>query len=133
MADSLTRPTPADPAPAAGPAPYDRARWESAVLAGELPHQARLVALLLAHLAGPRGELPAGGAHNAERLAGLCRLPHKQAGISLNVLEKTGYFTRPSIHTWETPDVRRPITLTLPAADALDGVRTEPPHTGEPR
>ncbi|MFM9563278.1 MULTISPECIES: hypothetical protein [Streptomyces] len=128
MADDLARPTPADLAPAAGPAPYDRARWEAAVLGSELPHQARLVALLLAHLAGPRGELPAGGAHNTDRLAGLGRLSRKQAGISFSVLEKRGYFTRPSIHTWETPDVRRPVTLTLPT----DAVRREPPHPGSP-
>ncbi|WP_055527756.1 hypothetical protein [Streptomyces graminilatus] len=126
MADTFTRPTPADLAPSAEPVPYDRARWEGAVLAGNLPYMARLVALVLAHLAGPLGELPAGGTHNAERLADLCRLPRKQTRISLNVLENTGHFRRPSIHTWENRDVLRPITLTLPSA----AVRQEPPHPG---
>lgn len=124
MTDALTRPTPLDLAP---PSAYDRARWEAAVLAGDLPHTARLVALLLAHLAGTRGELPAGGMHNAERLADLCRLPRKQTRIPLNVLEKTGHFSRPSIHTWEERDVLRPITLTMPPRT---GVRQEPPHPG---
>lgn len=126
MADSLTRPTPAG---LAAPDTYDRTRWERAVLTGHLPHMARLLALLLAHLAGPDGQLPAGGPHNAERLAGLSGLPRKQTRISLNVLEKTGHFSRPSIHTWEDRDVLRPVTLTMPTA----AVRQEPPHPGRLR
>lgn len=124
MADSLARPT---PSLLAAPDVYDRARWEAAVLVGDLPYTARLLALLLAHLAGTRGELPAGGPHNADRLAHLARLPRKQTRISLGALERAGHFRRPSIHTWEERDVLRPITLTMPSA----AIRQEPPHPGE--
>jgi len=128
MADALTRPTPL--ALATAPPAYDRARWGDAVLSGSLHPNARLLALVLAHLAGPSGSLPAGGSHGAQRLAPQAGISERLTRISLNVLENEGYLTRPDIHTWQPEELLRPITLTLPSRA---GAREEPPHTGESR
>ena len=126
MADVLARPTPLT---LTGPAGYDRDRWQAAVLNGGLHSNARLVALVLAHLAGPSGILPAGGAHSVGRLARQAQLAEQLVRISLNVLEAEGYFSRPDIHTWRPQDLLRPITLTLPSPSRA-AVRQEPPHPG---
>lgn len=115
------------PAAAAWPPPYSRTDWEAAVIAGHLPHTARLLAFVLAHLAGPAGRLPSGGGHQPDYLARMTRLPRRQTQLSLNTLERAGYITRPDIRTWGR-DKLRPITLTIPAE--AEAVRTEPPHPG---
>ncbi|MFE6282458.1 hypothetical protein [Streptomyces sp. NPDC057877] len=118
---------PAEPDAAATPL-YDRRRWERALLATRLPHQAaRLLGWGLAHLADSSGYLPAGGPQNANLLGRTLRMSGKQVRMSLNQLEQAGLITRPDIHTWEPQDVVRPITLTLPAAPA----RPAPPSTAQ--
>lgn len=134
MADQMTRPTPRDLAavhrnaaarPAPAPTPYERERWETAVLASHNLHSnARLVAFLLAHHADEAGEIPAGGPQHAERLAQESALMGRFARLSLNVLQTEGFLTRPPIDSWKSEQVR-PITLTMPSAAA----RREPPHT----
>lgn len=124
MADALSRPTPLTLAPA--PA-YDRQRWEAAVLSGHLDHHARLLALVLAHRAGPSGSLPAGGSHGAQRLAEQAGMSDKLTRISLNALENRGYLARPDIHSWRPEQLLRPITLTMPRSAV---VRQEPPQPG---
>lgn len=126
MADALARPTPLDLA--RDPAAYDRGRWEAAVLSRGLDRYARLLALVLAHRAGPGGVLPAGGTHGAERLAALAGVSGRLVRISLTELETGGFLTRPDIHTWHPTRMLRPITLTMPSA----AVRQEPPHPDGP-
>jgi hypothetical protein len=112
------------PAALAAPLAFDRFRWEEDVLSGELPFNARLVALVLAHCADAAGYLPADGPQNAHRVAERARLSAKQARVSLHQLEMAGYIRRPDIHTWQPRQIVRPVTLTRPAP----ATRTEPAH-----
>jgi hypothetical protein len=125
MTEQLTRaiPTPAVLAPRPRPA-FDRDRWEAAVLASDVQPYARLVALVLAHSAGPAGYLPINGPQMASRLAERTGLNLKQARVSLKVLEVTGFIERPDLDTWRPQEAVRPITLVHPAPAA----RTEPSH-----
>lgn len=130
MADSLTRPTPRlldhNGHGRSLPAPYDRARWEQAVLDdGDLHPHAKLLALVLAHHADASGHLPTGGPQHTARLARETGVSPKGTRLSLTGLELEGYLRRPDIHSWKGREVR-PISLALPTA----AVRQEPPHPG---
>jgi DNA-binding HxlR family transcriptional regulator len=106
---------------------YDRARWERAVL--DVPsHQSdKLVALVLAHFAGPGGLLPAGGIQHTPRLVPLTGLSSRTLRQAMRNLERDGLIWRPRIEKGTQDHTARPITLTMPPAHT----RTEPPHTGQ--
>ncbi|MFJ4687079.1 hypothetical protein [Streptomyces sp. NPDC088789] len=97
-----------------GPAGYDRARWERALIAAKLPHHsARILGWGLAHLCGTAGYLPPGAPH-ADRLAERLRMSPKQVRMSLHQLEQARLISRPDIRTWTPCDLVRPLTLTVP-------------------
>ncbi|MEU0109532.1 hypothetical protein ABZ313_29825 [Streptomyces sp. NPDC006251] len=104
--------------------PFDRDRWEATVLSSDLQPYARLVALALAHSAGPAGYLPVDGPQKAPRLAERTGLNIKQTRVSLKVLEVTGFIERPDLTTWQPQQAARPITLVHPTP----ATRTEPAH-----
>lgn len=118
------------PAPAAmavmRPTPYDRHEWEDAVLSTAFHCSARLLALTLAHYAGPGGHLPAGGIQHTGRMAGRTGLGPERVRSDLRHLEKAGFLWRPDRDPAKG-NLVRPITLTMPAARA----RGELPSTGE--
>lgn len=122
--DTRTVPTPAALAPPRGT--YDRHRWEAAVLASTLQRHTRQLALTLAHYAGPSGQLPAGGQHDAGHLSLAMALDAKRVRLALTELEQAGWLYRPDIHTWQPRHMLRPITLTFPAGRSDQ----QPPHTG---
>lgn len=111
-----SRPTPASVARAAGMPPYDRPVWTGRLMASGLPSDCRLVGLVLAHLAGPCGTLPAGGMHTSTHIAGKAGLKDHFVRVGLSLLETEGYLSRPSVRDWLDHQVTRPITLTLPPA-----------------
>jgi hypothetical protein len=117
---------PATPAPVPA-APYDRHRWEQAVIISDLHRNTRTAAFVLAHHADESGVLSAGGPQSAGRLAHLARITPKQARLALQQLENWHYIVRPDIRDWPPNNPVRPVALTLPPLPA----RTEPPHTGE--
>lgn len=120
---------PARQAPAAGTfqagAPYDRTRWERAVMSSGLHPFTRLTGLTLAHYA-PGGVLGEAGIQNPGGLTGRTGMAQRRVRQCLRDLEKAGLITRPPIDGWQRRDVPRPITLTIPAA----ATRGEPPHSG---
>lgn len=127
----------AAPAPAAVPVrpPYDRHLWGTAVLASDLHLNDRLIALVLAHHAGPSGHLPAHGPQRIGRLSRESGISENGTRRALNQLETAGFLQRPDIRGWNTAIVR-PVTLTLPptppqAAGEGSGVRGEPDHPGQ--
>ncbi|MBD0837393.1 hypothetical protein [Streptomyces sp. TRM68416] len=128
LATALRRPGAAPaPAPAAPASPFDRHRWEQALIATPLPHHAaRMLGWGLAHVAGTTGHL---GPQEKGHLARTLRLSPKQIRLSLVQLEAAGLIRRPDVHTWQADGLTRPITLTLPAAAA----RRVPPSTGQAR
>ncbi|MEV6125142.1 hypothetical protein AB0M23_32320 [Streptomyces sp. NPDC052077] len=100
--------------PSAVPPVYDRARWEAAVIGSDLHRNSRIVALLLAHYADARGELPA-GVYRAGRLGHLARITPRQARISLVQLHHHRFIRRPAGtagHAGEHSEA--PVSLTLP-------------------
>lgn len=104
--------------PAPAPA-FDRHRWTEAVLSSGLQVNARIVALVLAHLADTAGHLPAGGRQQqAQPMAARTALTPNEVRISLKVLGLTGFIERPSLDTWEPQQTVRPITLRMPPAAA---------------
>ncbi|MDX3033023.1 hypothetical protein [Streptomyces scabiei] len=107
------------------PAVYDRAAWERAVMASGMHTSARLIALILAHHAGDRGVIPAGGPQDARLLAKDSGIEGKFVRISLTRLERSHFLTRPPIETWDETKGVRPVVLTIPAR------RERPPHPGE--
>lgn len=128
MTDSNNRPdvTPAYAAQSLAMRPlYNREAWERALLASNLPANAKLVGLALAHLASDAGYLPAGRIQSVRRMGPLVSLAPRLVRISKNVLGGEGFIRRPHAGGWTNPDLCRPITLTLRPA------RSEPPHTGE--
>ncbi len=128
MTEALTRAIPTPAAMASRPRPlFDRDRWEAAVMASDLQPYARLVALALAHSAGPAGYLPVDGPQKAPRLAERTRLSVKHARISLHVLEEAGFLDRPSMDTWQPKTLARPVTLVFPP----QATRSEPGHPSE--
>ncbi|MFJ9895268.1 hypothetical protein ACIQPR_18325 [Streptomyces sp. NPDC091280] len=123
-------PAAADPAPPADPrpvAPYDRHRWEEAVMSGDLYRDARLLALVLAHHAGESGVLPEDGIQYLRPLSRLTDVTPRLVKLALRDLQRGGYMWRPPLAPGAQTQIARPITLTLPPVAA----RTEPPHTGE--
>lgn len=117
-------------APDAAPepeAPYDRHRWEEAVLSGGLYRDARLVGLVLAHYAGTSGYLPEDGVQYLKPLARLTDVTPRLVKLALRDLQRQGYMHRPPLAQGHQTQMARPITLTLPT----EAARTEPPHTGE--
>lgn len=108
---------------------YSRTRWEEALLASDLHQNARLVGLLLAHLAGDAGHIPRGKVQGTRHLAPLVRLKPRFVTVSKNCLEARGFIERPPADGW-TANVCRPITLTLPAQRPE---RPKSSHTGGPR
>lgn len=116
------------PTPATAPAfrrPFDRAAWESTLLASDLRRDLRLVGLILAHHADATGRLPVDGPQRLESLCALAHINGDRIRVILRELEASGYLRRPNLHTWRNRDAARPITLTLPAAVAA---RTDPEH-----
>lgn len=146
MTQAPTRPAPGDlaafarrsvPAPttASRPAdapPYDRARWEQAVMDSGLHFTTRLVALVLAHHAHD-GQLPAGGVQQSKRMRQRTGLGQERARQCLRDLEKAGFISRPSSGDWEARDKPRPVLLIVPGVGVPDAAGMEPAHTGEPR
>ncbi|MEU1474543.1 hypothetical protein [Streptomyces sp. NPDC005760] len=124
-APSLTAPSPASVA-APRRTPYDRYDWEEAVLGWAVHCSVRLVALTLAHYAGPAGHLPAGGVQHSGRMSERTGLGPERVRNSLRLLERAGFLWRPARDPLNAGRVR-PITLTLPPARA----RGELPSTGE--
>lgn len=138
MTDQRRVPTPADLAAGAAPqrmgAPpaaaatrrpaYDRTRWEAAVLERRLHYIDTLVALVLAHYAGPGGVLAKDGVQRTDRMRKVINLSPDSTRLALKNLQKAGLLSRPSSDGRPT-DVARPITLTVPVR------RERPPHTGE--
>lgn len=108
--------------------PYTRQAWEQTVMLSGLHHNARHVALALAHYAGPDGRLPAGGVQDVASLAGVTDIGAKQVRFSLRKLEAGGWIRRPSIHGWPSEQGVRPLTLTMPPAPADAPPSTDGPH-----
>lgn len=122
-----TRSVPAAAGLAVPREPYDRARWERAVILSDLHRGSRLVALVLSHYADGSGHLAQGGIQESAALQLATGLTGKNVRLSMKHLQHRGFLTRPDICTWSRQDVVRPVTLTMPPAAA----RPEPPHSGE--
>lgn len=119
-------PTPAtDTEPAAAAAPYERTRWESAVLAQRLHYREIAVALILSHHAGPGGILPENGIQRTDRLRRLALMSPVSIRHSLRSLQDAGLLAREPRTPGTTRGVARGIVLTVPAR------RERPPHPGE--
>lgn len=108
----------------AGGVPYERTRWEAAVLARHLHHRDTLVALILAHYAGPGGLLPEDGVQRTERMRELTRIQAESIRLSLRNLEKARLLARLPLSPSGTSATARAVVLTIPAR------RERPPHTG---
>lgn len=118
-------PAPADHAAAPPtPVPYERTRWEAAVLARQLHHRETVVALILSHHAGPGGILPEDGVQRSERMRMLTRIGSGSIRESLSALERHGLISRLPYSPGASRRVARAIVLTVPAR------RERPPHTG---
>ena len=121
-------PTPGDlaslPAAAAPPArpPYERIRWEAEVLRRRLHHLDTLVALILAHHAGPGGVLPQDGVQRTERLRELTRSSSESIRVALRNLTKARLIERIPYSQGSSPASARAIVLTVPVR------RERPPH-----
>ncbi|NEB00600.1 hypothetical protein [Streptomyces sp. SID13726] len=106
--------------------PYDRHRWEAAVLGSQMHRSTRLVALTLAHHAGEMGHIPAGDLQDPDVLAEATGLVTRHVRQALAHLGRYGWMRRPGPDTaTRGRAAKRPITLTLP------GARGELPSTGE--
>lgn len=141
MTDTRPTPTPADqaarqsthppvqartaPASAGVPAgvPYERIRWEAAVLARHLHHRDTLVALILAHYAGPGGLLPEDGIQRTTRMRELTRIQAESVRLSLRNLERARLLSRLPLSEGAPSSTARAVVLTIPAR------RREPRHT----
>jgi hypothetical protein len=118
-------PTPPTAAQAAPPVPYERTRWEAAVLARQLHHRETVVALILSHHAGPGGILPQDGIQRSERMRATTRIGSEAIRQSLSTLERHGLISREPYTPEVSRRVSRAIVLTIPARPE------RPPHTGE--
>jgi hypothetical protein len=128
----MTRDTPT-PADVPTREPYDRLRWEQAVIASSLHHTAKHIALMLSHYAGDAGCLPAGGPQHGEAMATATGHGGRWVRQALTQLEVYRLISRPNIQSWSADRGVRPITLTLPLAPrplyTEDGaLRTAPAH-----
>ncbi|MDX2539822.1 hypothetical protein PV437_42715 [Streptomyces scabiei] len=119
------QPVPTPAAVAALPVPYERTRWESAVLAQHLHHSQVAVALVLSHYAGPGGILCEDGIQRSERIRQLMLISPESVRKALRDLECYGLLTRRPRSPGATRRASRAIALTIPAR------RERPPHTGE--
>ncbi|QFR00742.1 hypothetical protein F9278_36315 [Streptomyces phaeolivaceus] len=133
MTEPRRTPTPGDLAavtPAAtlrvGP-PYERTRWEAAVLERRLHRLDVLVALVLAHYAGPGGILPEDGIQRTDRLRDVAPISPESIRAALRNLENRGLITRLPLNPGSTSEAARAIALTIPAR------RQRPPRAGRPR
>lgn len=99
-------------------AAYDRHAWEAAVLASGMHRNTRIIAFVLAHLAGDAGYLPAGGAHSVGRLTHLARITPKQVRLALQQLTNWHYLERPDTRDWPAVHEVRPVSLTVPPRPA---------------
>lgn len=106
--------------------PYDRHEWEDAVLGAGLHSSVRLVALALAHHAGPGGHLQADGVQHTGRMGARTGLTPERVRDNFRLLEKAGFIWRPEPDRGHSNRVR-PITLTVP----VPRPRGELPNTGE--
>jgi hypothetical protein len=116
-------PTPA--ADAAPPVPYERTRWEAAVLARQLHHRETVVALILSHYAGTGGILPEDGIQRSERIRNLTRIGSQSVRESLSALERQGLLSRLPYSAGASRRGARAIVLTIPVR------RERPPHPGD--
>ncbi|MFD9445485.1 hypothetical protein ACFWBR_42430 [Streptomyces sp. NPDC060006] len=126
MTDSNSRATPASSAVqslAMRPL-YSRTRWEGLLLASTLHVNAKLVGLVLSHLAGDAGHIPPGRIQGSRALAVLAGLKPHFVRVSKGALTAAGFTELPRVEDW-TSNVCRPITLTLPPVPPV------PFHTGE--
>ena len=110
--------------PPPGP-PYERTRWEAAVLARRMHFQDTLVALVLSHYAGVGGFLAEDGAQRVDLLRGVTGLRGDSVRMALKNLQKAGLLWRPPGEAGTPTHRARPITLTVPVR------RERPPHPGE--
>jgi hypothetical protein len=130
MTDTTRRtPTPTDVAARAAGVPpegvvYERTRWEAAVLQRRLHHTDTLIALVLAHYAGPGGVLPQDGIQRTERLREVTRTSSEAVRVALRNLTKARLIERLPYSAGASPAAARAIVLTVPAR------RERPPHTG---
>lgn len=132
MTDTRPTPTPARPAARQAPAavavpagvPYERTRWEAAVLARHLHHRDTLVALILAHYAGTGGLLPEDGIQSTTRMRELTRIQAESVRLSLRNLERARLLSRLPLSEGTPSSTARAVVLTIPAR------RREPRHTG---
>lgn len=128
-----TNPTPATAIPVREP--YDRHRWERAVIDSSLHHTAKHVAMVLAHYADDAGYLAPDGPQHVERLMADTGHSGRFVRTALTALETYRLISRPNIHGWSARQGVRPVTLTLPLAprptDAGGAVRTDPAHPGQ--
>lgn len=111
-------------APPATP-PYERMRWEAEVLRRRLHHSDTLVALVLAHYAGPGGVLPQDGIQRTERLREVTRTSSEAVRVALRNLTKARLIERLPYSAGASPAAARAIVLTVLAR------RERPPHPGE--
>ncbi|MEH0564678.1 hypothetical protein QBA57_39795 [Streptomyces scabiei] len=119
----LPVPTPA--AVAALPVPYERTRWEAAVLSRRLEPRTLAVALILSHHAGPGGIVAENGVQRTDRMRKLTFISHQNVRETLRWLEAQGLLERPPLGPGMSPKVARAVVLTIPVR------RERPPHTGE--
>ncbi|MDX2551352.1 hypothetical protein [Streptomyces stelliscabiei] len=119
------QPVPTPAAVAALPVPYERTRWEAAVLAQHLHHRTTAVALILSHYAGPGGILPEDGVQRTDRMRKLTRISHENVRETLRYLEVLGLLQRKPLASGTSPKMARAVVLTIPVR------RERPPHPGE--
>ncbi|MEV4858950.1 hypothetical protein [Streptomyces ossamyceticus] len=113
--------------PAAEAPPYERTRWEAAVLAQRLPYREIAIALILSHHAGPGGILAENGIQRTNNLCQLARISPDNVRRSLRYLEGLGLLTRLPLSASARRNASRGIVLTVPAR------RERPPHPVEPQ
>lgn len=113
--------------PAAEAPPYERTRWEAAVLAEHLHTRTLAVALILSHYAGPGGILAENGIQRTGNLRQLTLISPENIRQSLRSLQGLGLLTRLPLSSGATRGVARGIVLTVPAR------RERPPHPVEPQ
>ncbi|MFM9473979.1 hypothetical protein [Streptomyces scabiei] len=132
MTQQLREDAPAAPActapaddTAAAAAPYERNRWEAAVLARQLHYRTLAVALILSHHAGPGGILAQDGIQRTGRMRDLTMISSENIRQALRYLEVLGLLERLPLSAGAGRGAARGIVLTVPAR------RERPPHTGE--
>ncbi|WP_060879978.1 hypothetical protein [Streptomyces scabiei] len=105
--------------------PYERTRWEAAVLAEQMHYREIAVALILAHHAGPGGILAENGIQRTERMRKLVKIAPVSVRQALNSLQGRGLLQRLPHSPGATRAAARGIALTVPVR------RERPPHPEE--